>query len=304
VLGLLEATLSFLKREIRPDILIVTGDLVDVPFYAIERRDASILEHAKMDYLQIRKLLDASSINYLVLWGNHDDETTCREVFGIPALLSEFPTEVDTIIIKTFPFDREDPEHFPARDYQSYPHTSPGSGSIVHVQHYVVIPTLNETYPHTYRNAEEILERNIREGVTLSLSGHYHPGHPPMRFGPTTYAIGAAFCEEPFPFYVYELEDERRSTLAQVARGFISRSHIAEGVSCLTYSASTLFPLASARILPCAELPNRLPSIETSNIIMLMDSSCSEEECDRLWQQYGEKGIMLEGVCPTPSTSE
>ena len=44
-------------------------------------------------------------------------------------------------------------------------------------------------------------------GVTLSLSGHYHPGQPALSANGTTYVTCPALCESPCRFLVVRVRD-------------------------------------------------------------------------------------------------
>jgi hypothetical protein len=41
------------------------------------------------------------------------------------------------------------------------------------------------------------------------VSGHYHTGNPLAEHNGVTYFTGKALCEEPFPFYVIEIDGEK-----------------------------------------------------------------------------------------------
>ena len=49
---------------------------------------------------------------------------------------------------------------------------------IVAVQHYIVDPPMEEDYPFNFSNREQVMGDYARAGVLLSISGHYHGGHP------------------------------------------------------------------------------------------------------------------------------
>ena len=80
----------------------------------------------------------------------------------------------------------------------------------IHLQHYVVTPELNEGYPHTYLEGQELRDRAVRSGrVRLSLSGHYHAGTELTRVDDCCFAVGPAFAEFPHAYRIYEVHADR-----------------------------------------------------------------------------------------------
>jgi hypothetical protein len=65
---------------------------------------------------------------------------------------------------------------------------------------------LNEGYPHSYGDAEWMLDEIVKSGrVRLVLSGHYHWGVRPFELGGVYFATAPAFAEAPHPFWLYEV---------------------------------------------------------------------------------------------------
>ena len=204
------------------DLIVVTGDLVDVPTFILEPNDyyhmpvAPWLPLVEADYRQIKALLDNAGIPYVVLPGNHDYEPLMWQVFDrscnvvdIQAGTSDTPYRVARFC------DREWEGHVPRRfdrerkrwlellaDKQSPPQ--------IHLQHYVITPAVASSYPHNYLEAEELLCRTIAtEQVVLSLAGHYHRGSELQKIGNTYFAVGPAFSEFPHPIRIYEVTPEQ-----------------------------------------------------------------------------------------------
>ena len=76
----------------------------------------------------------------------------------------------------------------------------------IHVQHYIVWPPRNESYPHTYGDGEDMRDAIVANGaVRLVLSGHYHAGVEPFAEANAWFATVPAFCETPHPFWAYDL---------------------------------------------------------------------------------------------------
>ncbi|HEY3320436.1 MAG TPA: HAD-IIIA family hydrolase [Planctomycetota bacterium] len=83
-----------------------------------------------------------------------------------------------------------------------------GSLPQIHLQHYVITPELNQGYPHTYLEHEQIRTWNVRSGnVRLCLSGHYHPGTDLLREANCWFSTGPAFCEFPHPIRIYDVDE-------------------------------------------------------------------------------------------------
>lgn len=321
--SLFSRALDFLKKEWRVDLLLITGDLVDVPFYAIERKDPEILSLAREDYLWIYRCLEDIGIPYLVFWGNHDDKDTFQHVFPLPPLdcalrastsgtmdlvippascgdrgTRSFPSTTDTLQFQTFPFDEEQPDHLPYRDLSRYPEPTPPQGPAIHVQHYVVAPKLNDFYPHTYLNDAEIQLWNRAHRVTLSLSGHYHPGYPPLQIEGTWYATGAAFCEYPYPVYLYEYPAQSSQCPFRVIT-----LQMADLVSLPPVTTITFPKPPSGEPFSAAAIEDPFGEFcapTGATVGFILPPWVSEEECDRLWVEWNrlgkEKGYTVEGV--------
>ena len=216
VFDLLPGAIDILKTQ-GVNFLAITGDLIDVPTFILAPNDyyqvplADWLSLAEADYERIKEILDASALPYTVLPGNHDYEPILWQVFEKSPLY--FAVEPGYRLVRFF--DREWAGHIPRRfdrerklwermlsDEKSPPQ--------IHLQHYVVTPELNEGYPHTYFEGENLKERIAASGrVILSLSGHYHRGTDLISADGSYFAVGPAFCEFPHPFRIYEVEDDQ-----------------------------------------------------------------------------------------------
>ncbi len=196
-------------RDIRtqaPDLLVISGDLLDYPMEALDDPEMQAL--GEQDLRMMRGLLDQAGGPYVVIYGNHDHPGLVRQVFGGQ------PCDEVCAGYRLICFcDAEDSEHVPHRlggEQQRFwaalsDATSPPQ---VHVQHYLVWPVRNEGYPHTYAGAEELHEAIVGSGlVRLVLSGHYHRGIPPFREGDTYFATVPAFAEAPYPYWLYDFDE-------------------------------------------------------------------------------------------------
>ncbi|NOZ29765.1 MAG: hypothetical protein GXP39_17190 [Chloroflexi bacterium] len=193
-------------REERPDLLIVTGDLLDYPLDALD--DPEMQARGERDLHLIAGLLDQVGCPYVVVYGNHDHPDLVRRVFD--------PLCADHVFggYRLLCFhDKEAADHFPERRERERDRfiralCDADSPSQIHIQHYLVWPERNEGYPHTYRDAEELHDQIVKSGlVRLVLSGHYHPGIPPFQEGPTYFSVVPAFAEAPHPYRVYDLDE-------------------------------------------------------------------------------------------------
>lgn len=199
---LLEAALVD-ARQRGADVVVVTGDLLDVPA-DISEDDPAV----EADYRFIRELLDSTEIPWLVVPGNHDAYEAMSRVFGAEPQIKE----LDGLRFVTF-WDREHAGNVPRRvdaerqrfaDVLSDPDDTPQ----VHLQHFVVTPALNEGYPHTYDDGVELRRATVASGrVRLSLSGHYHPGTELIHDDGTAFATGSAMAEAPHLYRMYVVAD-------------------------------------------------------------------------------------------------
>ncbi len=194
------------------DLVAVTGDLLDMPGWVMRPGRGFVWDDpapwmatAEADYRLVKELLDGSGMRYVVLPGNHDLPELMWQVFGRGEDVFDLrghrivrfcDEEHECHIARRF---LEERRRFDAvlADEQSPPQ--------VHLQHYVLTPELNQGYPHTYAEGQELTRRVGAGPVRLCLSGHYHRGTPLMREGNATFAVGPAFCQWPFPWRMYEL---------------------------------------------------------------------------------------------------
>lgn len=208
----------------KPDLLVLTGDLLDVPLCFLYPSDyfqdplEAWLPLIRQDYLKLKDMLDASGLHYTVLPGNHDYEPVFWEVFDAE------PRCFDCAGHRIYRFyDRE--------WYKSIPHRIDRERRLfdvamadktalpqVHLQHYPVAPAIEADYPYNYFEADELRQRcATRHGPVLSLAGHYHEGSDLYSEGAAHFAVGAVFGQMPFTYSLYELGEavtmERRSLL-------------------------------------------------------------------------------------------
>ncbi len=190
--------------SLQPDLFVLSGDLLDYPLDRMD--DARLRAQGMQDLALIAGLLRGIPCPMTLVYGNHDHPELFRHVFG-PLAQDQ---RVDGIRVLSF-LDDEGPGHVPVRvgDERSRFHAAVANRSArpqIHVQHYVVWPPRNESYPHTYGDGEDMRDAIVANGaVRLVLSGHYHAGVEPFAEANAWFATVPAFCEAPHPFWVYDL---------------------------------------------------------------------------------------------------
>jgi D-glycero-D-manno-heptose 1,7-bisphosphate phosphatase len=216
------------------DLLAVTGDLIDMPDWVLQPLggfaydDASLWREAALkDYRLLREMLDASGMRYTVLPGNHDDESVMWRVFDAD------DNVIDIAGRRVHRFcDREWAYNMPRRFDPQRTQWEDALGDIdgppqVHLQHYVVTPSLNTGWPHTYEEGDDIARRTDAAGrVQLSLSGHYHRGTGLIRYRNTCFTTCPAFAVAPFPWRVYDVGDDVTMTEHALGHDAIERQRV------------------------------------------------------------------------------
>jgi len=191
----------------QPDLLAITGDLVDFPLDAMD--DHTAIELGCKDLLLIREVFTQASCPVAYLYGNHDHPASYRKIFADQSL----DHTVGDYRLLTF-LDDEVRDNMAERlgDSRNLLTTAVDDADPrpqIHLQHYMVFPVRNEGYPHSYRDADQLHQAAAQSGkVRLSLSGHYHAGSPLQQHDGVWYATARAFCEAPHPFRIYELDGE------------------------------------------------------------------------------------------------
>lgn len=200
----------------KPDLLVVTGDLLDVPswFYkpipGFSGDDPSYWSTViQKDYQFLKGVLDATGLPYVVLPGNHDCEDLLWKVF-----------DPETNAFNHCGFrivrfcDREhagnQPRRFyPERDLFNQELGRSDSNKQIHLQHYALHPEFKSGYPHSYKEAKSLVETITgSQKVTLCLSGHYHEGTDLLKVEGTFFSVAKAFCCSPFTWRLYEVDEK------------------------------------------------------------------------------------------------
>lgn len=195
---LLAEAVSQLEHTIRPDLVVVLGDLIDDGEAPESRRYLSV----------VRAVLDDLSCPTIVIPGNHDgDPDAFYTVFDRPDAI------VDVAGLRVLPFvDSEEPGYNASRrpeDIERLRQARRGyQGELVALQHVCLFPPEAAAAPYNYLNVPEIIEAMHEARVVLSLSGHHHPGAAVLRHERIAFVTAPALCESPFPFLVVTLEGD------------------------------------------------------------------------------------------------
>lgn len=193
--------------QAHPDLLVLSGDLLDYPLDQLE--ESAIQELGEQDLRLIAGILTRAPCPVVAVPGNHDHMGLMQRVFG------HLPK--DQVVaghrVLTF-WDTENAHHVPKRvgderrRFQRALADAAAGGALpqIHVQHYLVWPERNDDYPHTYGDGADLREAIAASGrVRLVLSGHYHRGEPPLAEKGAYFATVPAFCEAPHPIWLYQL---------------------------------------------------------------------------------------------------
>jgi hypothetical protein len=212
-------------KEITPDVLVMSGDLLDVPDEVKtggtpdDRSHEEWVESAKADFQLIRDWFDATAVPYVVVPGNHDLEGAFADVFEPP------PKPRDIAGFRFFCFwdelaDDKQPLRTGTRKEQfedalnNPDHDCPQ----IHVQHYMIDPpTIGKGKRYEYKTADPMKDAlKSSDRVRAILSGHYHPGSMVTTDG-VIHSLPPAFCEAPHAFRVYDLSEDGSNTITDHA---------------------------------------------------------------------------------------
>ncbi|MBT3295059.1 MAG: hypothetical protein HN919_06785 [Verrucomicrobia bacterium] len=196
---LLHRAVARLNDLVHPDVTVLLGDIL---------HDGTAPDAAAAR-IRIRDLLAQLHSPHIVLPGNHDgDVATFYRDFERPDEM------VDIAGMRLLPFMDEDrPGYCAARsvsDLERFHRARDGfEGPIIALQHVPVFPDGALDCPYNHVNAAAIMEAMSATGVALSLSGHYHAGHPPLMAGPTTLAGAPALHVAPFELLIIRIDGDR-----------------------------------------------------------------------------------------------
>jgi len=188
-----------LNKFVKPDIAVILGDIVD------DEEPAA----AKVKRQRIKSVLDLLDCPYLVIPGNHDEDAdTFYQDFPRPPEIVELPG------LRLLPFvDRDEPGYNASRrtvDLARFRRAREGfGGQLVALQHVCLEPPGRGVSLYNYIDALEIIREMKLNGVSLSISGHHHPGLPDHSEDGVTYINAPGLVEKPFPYLLVTLDGGR-----------------------------------------------------------------------------------------------
>ncbi len=211
--ALLARALAAVKAQ-RADLLVITGDLLDVPLFlltgipvgvASPGDSAEWLDAVRRDYLAARKQLDDCGIPYRILPGNHDHAAIFAEVFH------DQGDETTAGGYRWITFTDHEQEGNTPRRLLASRHlfnrvlTDGDPTPQIHLQHYLFHQPPTGSYPYIYAEADWLRSEMAASGrVRMAISGHYHTGRPLEEENGIVYTVGEAFGEAPHPWRIYE----------------------------------------------------------------------------------------------------
>jgi 3',5'-cyclic AMP phosphodiesterase CpdA len=222
--------LAALLPELAPDVLAVTGDLLDVPDEVIAGEVApealaTARQQAEADYRLVREWLIGTGIPYVALPGNHDIEDLFHQVFTEARPLQD----IAGLRFVSF-YDRLNGERAPERLGESLARfetvlTDPAHDAPqVHLQHYTIEPpTTANNLRYNYIDSDKFSAAIERSGrVRATLSGHYHPGTLvtgtlATGAGEVHYSVVPGFCSKPHPFRLVDIAPDGGTAIHDAA---------------------------------------------------------------------------------------
>jgi len=190
------------NRWIRPDVVIVGGDLVD--------NGGS--KTAPEDLAKIRGILDKLNCPYIVVRGNHDP--IAEDFYKIFDRKDQF--EMKGCRFLTFD-DPEEPNYCARRTIEQLDRLKSArtsfNGPIISIQHVPLFLPGTSDCPYNYTNAEQIIAEMKKYKIFMSVSGHFHNGMGLVESDGLNFIGAPAICESPFRYMVIETDGEEVSTM-------------------------------------------------------------------------------------------
>ncbi len=193
-LAFVDAAMDMINDEIRPDILLVAGDLVDLP----EQED--LLKEIAPHILKAKRKM-------IVIPGNHDP---APEIFY--KYLPEPPPFVDMNghRIAIFPNDKGANGYKASRCQEESFRFGPDDDTpVLMFQHVPIAWDGEHSNVHTYENAEGIIDNALSHNVVFSIAAHFHGGMPPFFRCRLPHLIIPSLTEDPCSFVSFTFRDAK-----------------------------------------------------------------------------------------------
>lgn len=282
-------------NALAPDLLAVTGDLVDYPLYGLD--DPDLQSRGLEDLRLVKEILGRATCPVATLYGNHDHPAHFRDLFGGDPL----ERDIEGHRILTF-LDEEGEGHHPERvgdersRFEQVLGESDGRPQI-HLQHYQVWPHHETGYPHSYRDAPALKNAIVAsKRVRLVLSGHYHVGYNLFEEDGVAFSTSTAFCEFPHAYRTYDLTEsaitERVYTLAD--RTTRKPAFLLDHDGLLALLADSASGVAALR--RSTEAGYLLLGIVRQRLEEIRPIREIEIACDRLHDKLKDQGIVVSGL--------
>jgi 3',5'-cyclic AMP phosphodiesterase CpdA len=197
---LLAEAVQRLNTRIKPDVVLIPGDVVQNP------EDLELLR-------SVKQVLDNLDCPYLAIPGNHD---AAPEIFY--TVFDDPGPRRDVAGVRFLRF--LDPEA------EGYCATRPASGiermhrcredgfdgKIIALQHVAVMPPEAIDTPYYYLNASDIIAAMETSRIDLALGGHVHDASDIIESGGARYLSAGMLGEPPHPYTLIDIQGETFSS--------------------------------------------------------------------------------------------
>jgi len=189
------------NRWIKPDVVIVGGDIVN-------RCDDN--QTACEALAKARQILDKLSCPYIAVRGNHDP--AADDFYKI----FERKDICDIAGYRFITFDDPEAPMFCAtRTAEQLKRFNAAradfNGQIISIQHVSLFPPNASDCPYNYTNAEQIIAEMKKNKILMSVSGHFHNEMGLVQSDGLNFIGAPAVCESPFRYMVIDVDGEKVS---------------------------------------------------------------------------------------------
>ncbi len=275
---LLLRTVHRINRFIKPDLVLLLGDLVDQP-------DSP---EADRYYKQIVETLNILEAPYIAIPGNHDIVSD--------RFYTYFPkpnNQVDTNGVRFLIFlDPEEPNWNARRTDSDLLRMKSAredgfKGPVVSIQHVPIFPPELEKYPYNYTNVNEILDIMKVADIKFAISGHYHPGFKLINTEHGSFLAVPALCETPFSFWEIDIPSKTPEDIKVVEH----HHRLPEELELIDHHIHTHFAY-------CNENMDITWSIKLGQLLGAKEVRFSEHSAHLYFnkEDYGKGKFFIEGI--------